>query len=69
MTAAEIFLEKVAGNAINWVLNFTILPLLIHTTISVTEATAVTVVYTVVAVIRSAVTRRLFEHLRSKGIN
>jgi hypothetical protein len=69
MTIAEIAAGKTFGVAINWVLNLTILPLLVHTTISLSEATMVSVVFTAVAVVRSAIIRRVFEHLRSKGIN
>jgi len=68
MTAAEIFAGKVFGISVNWVLNVTILGYLVGTEISPLGATYVTIIYTTVAIIRSTITRRLFEHLRSKGV-
>lgn len=69
MTAAEILSGKVVGVAVNWVLNLTILGALLGTTVDPWGATKVSIVFTAVAVIRSTILRRIFEHLRSKGIN
>jgi len=68
MTMVEVFTGKVVGVAISYCMNLFLLPLIVNADISPRDAALISSLYLAVATVRSLITRRVFEHLRVKGV-
>lgn len=68
MTMVEVFTGKVVGVMISYCMNLFLLPLIVNADISPRDAALISSLYLAVATVRSLITRRVFEHLRVKGV-
>lgn len=59
----------VVGITVNYIANITVLPLFFEKSLSVTEYTGLTAIYTIISVVRSYSLRRFFNrlHYKNKG--
>lgn len=69
MTLVEVATGKMAGAVTGYLLNLFVLPYIVSAEISPRDAALISTLYVGVATIRSVITRRVFEHLRIKGVN